>query len=539
MLDKTLFRYISNEEYKSLIKDKYVIPINAGRAWDNKKRIFAFPLSMGTEEEYSLVKEYLEVAYDIDYQYKVYIKPRLILTPTMGVYDVEMVHMTLGKPLVFEIDEDIYDTGPVYLVPEVRLFEYSLEEVEKIVDLKTDEVVYIKSDGLKESTKIDEISATFYYDLDKHNIYYVQDLANSWRDPEQWYVNWLDKVMTEYTDPDWFSDEEGFLPRFHWEMGEFLAATSNLRSKNGFYGRIYTHAHKGYINGHDSGPIEIEDTVIPQETSIELFFNKIYNTFRKEFSNGRFQPVMEINLFTDEGVKYYEVEGGRVKVEATNNGGQEVKEETKQILKEDKYDHKQILDDWGKIFKGTARGTIYANLCIYVYLDKNSTFPEKIKPYLSEEDYKKMMDYIESKKVNNQMIDIIFPMDKASDIINKAKAAGAIKEAKVKRLKESQEYFKVYEDYTLTGTNFHILTKNDLSRHYNLEEPELTIAFDHLMEYSRKYGNITEGDLELIFFNTPIEKRPWNETTQAADAGVNSKIDYPQKKKTKKRGKRK
>lgn len=139
-----LLRFISKEEFNVLNRDKKVKPTNKGRAWDGKKRLYAFPLGNYPEEEYFKIKEYLEVAYNIDYDYAVYIDNGHEEYITFAAYDKEMLEMTLGRKASFDVDEDAYDSGPVYVVPEVRLVEYSLDDVEKVVNINS---------KIKESTK--------------------------------------------------------------------------------------------------------------------------------------------------------------------------------------------------------------------------------------------------------------------------------------------------------------------------------------------------------------------------------------------------
>jgi hypothetical protein len=153
-----LIRFISQQEYNALMTTGKVTPKNMGRAWSGKKRIFTFPLGPYSLKEYIAVKEYLEVAYDIDYDYMVTIKPTGYAYETFAAYDKEMMDMTLGKELSFDIDEDMYDSGAVYVIPEVLLDSYTREEVIRIKPLN----------DIQESTKL----------TDKHNaeMKYAKDL---------------------------------------------------------------------------------------------------------------------------------------------------------------------------------------------------------------------------------------------------------------------------------------------------------------------------------------------------------------------------
>jgi len=124
-----LIRFIGEMEYNNLVSNDEVVPINTGRAWSGKKRLFAFPLDHYSLDDYKLVKEYLEIAYDIEYSYMLTLDFKGYAYETFAAYDVEMIHMTLGVSLSFDIDEDAYDSGSVYIIPEVRLDGYTINDV--------------------------------------------------------------------------------------------------------------------------------------------------------------------------------------------------------------------------------------------------------------------------------------------------------------------------------------------------------------------------------------------------------------------------
>lgn len=580
---RKVVRYAGAEEVEALVKNKLVSPRNTGRAWTHRNKIYVFPLDIKREEEYEPIKDFLNGYFDINYDYKIYIKAPTWISASTGVYDVEVVDSYLGKHLdQFEIDEDAYDTGPVYLVPEVRLYEYNLKDVYSIVDLKTGEVIYKKGstkesynssaeinrainsgelvsvkydkelrlkvltdgkfiqnrvwelnnqlyyinqvyqdytiidilkdkynaiykspyslsyysnpmkdwggdidggirvadhwnfmagldntihaktsqevregeflvgkynaskeaydiiDGVenykqnkaqeinktgatvkmkKESTTIREIEATFYYDLDEHKIYYVQNLEKNWRNPDRWYVSWLNTIITDKTYPEWFTADEGFLPRFHWEMGDFLSATSKLRSTKGFYGRIYTNGRDGIIDGHDSEPIEIYEKDLPKDMSIDFLLRKIYNTFKKEFKTEVFKPELIINVVTLDGeIKEYGVVSGVVTLYSSNSTS---RMESITEMK-DKYKELELLKEWKSLFNGTYKAAFYANVGLHIYYDKSDIFLEKIKPLISEERYAQLL-----KEDNTH-----FGLSEIHAIISKAKENGLLKESK-------------------------------------------------------------------------------------------------------------
>ena len=127
-----LLRFISNDEYNMLKQTGTVKPIKSDRAWAGKNRLYFFPLDTYNEEEFWKVKEYLEVAYDITYDLAIYLNIDRYAYTTFAAYDVDMMNMALGKELSFDVDEDSYDSGDVYVVPEVRLDYYTVEEVYEI-----------------------------------------------------------------------------------------------------------------------------------------------------------------------------------------------------------------------------------------------------------------------------------------------------------------------------------------------------------------------------------------------------------------------
>lgn len=236
-----LLRFISKDEFNVLNRDKKVKPTNKGRAWDGKKRLYAFPLGYYPEEEYFKIKEYLEVAYDIDYDYAVYIDNGHEEYVTFAAYDKEMLEMTVGRKVSFDIDEDAYDSGPVYVVPEVRLVEYSLDDVEKVVSINSN---FEESDANSYDNYMEygehELhnegsSLVFYYDEDgfisidtlktdddKRNKGYATDLikrlidiykdenipiyltiVDDWGDPKDKLINFYKKLGFKEENPNW------------------------------------------------------------------------------------------------------------------------------------------------------------------------------------------------------------------------------------------------------------------------------------------------------------------------------------------------
>jgi hypothetical protein len=128
-----LLRFASAQEVQSLSDNGFVEPQSSQRAWSGKKRLYAFPLDTYTIQDFKLIKEYLEVAYDIEYAYMLFLEVQDSFI-TFAAYDKEIVDMTLGKQLNFDVDDTSY-TMAVYVVPEVRLSRYTLENVVKLESL--------------------------------------------------------------------------------------------------------------------------------------------------------------------------------------------------------------------------------------------------------------------------------------------------------------------------------------------------------------------------------------------------------------------
>ncbi len=135
-----LLRFISQKEYDTLANEGRVVPVKSDRAWSGKKRLFTFPIGPYELKDYLDVKEYLEVAYDIDYDYMITIEPSGYYHETFAAYDKEMMDMTLGRYTKFDIDDDAYDSGDVYVIPEVLLDAYTTEEVIDIKPLENGQI---------------------------------------------------------------------------------------------------------------------------------------------------------------------------------------------------------------------------------------------------------------------------------------------------------------------------------------------------------------------------------------------------------------
>ncbi len=125
-----VIRFVSEQEFDALLKNKRVDVINTGRAWSGKKRLYAFPSAYYDTIYYYNIAEYLSNELGIDYDYVI----RLDLSDrykheTFAAYDKQAVDDLLGQEQPFDIDEDAYDSGPVYVVPEVRFVEYTIDDL--------------------------------------------------------------------------------------------------------------------------------------------------------------------------------------------------------------------------------------------------------------------------------------------------------------------------------------------------------------------------------------------------------------------------
>lgn len=130
-----LIRYVNEEEIKVLEADGRVSPKRSFRAWDGRNRLYAFPRGYYTDQDYQDVADVMQKSYSVNYTHKLIIDTGAEEYITFAAYDKELADEALGREMVFDIDENAYDSGPSYIVPEVRLTRYELSQVKEIIKL--------------------------------------------------------------------------------------------------------------------------------------------------------------------------------------------------------------------------------------------------------------------------------------------------------------------------------------------------------------------------------------------------------------------
>lgn len=130
-----LIRYISEAEYQALMTQGEVRPQKQFKAWDGRNKIHTFPRHTYTDQDFSDVAKYLNRVFNLEYKYRIIIDTGYEEYITFAAYDTEAVDSIIGYKLDFSIDGWAYDTGPVYVVPEVRLSYYTIDLVKEIIKI--------------------------------------------------------------------------------------------------------------------------------------------------------------------------------------------------------------------------------------------------------------------------------------------------------------------------------------------------------------------------------------------------------------------
>lgn len=132
-MDYNAIRFISEYEYEKLMSGENVGYLNQFKAWDGRKAVFLFPITKYYDvEAYTPIIKHLSREHHLEYDYIVYFKVPNLYTH-FAAYDKEVVDkVNKGKELKFDIDEEAYDTGAVYVVPEYRVKAYNKKQIVKV-----------------------------------------------------------------------------------------------------------------------------------------------------------------------------------------------------------------------------------------------------------------------------------------------------------------------------------------------------------------------------------------------------------------------
>lgn len=132
-MDYNAIRFISQYEFDKLESGENIGYLNQFKAWDGRKAVFMFPINNYYKPEtYLPIIKHLQYEHHLDYDYIVYLKLPELYTH-FAAYDKEIVDkVNPNTEIPFDIDEDAYDTGSVYVVPEYRVKAYNSRYVVKV-----------------------------------------------------------------------------------------------------------------------------------------------------------------------------------------------------------------------------------------------------------------------------------------------------------------------------------------------------------------------------------------------------------------------
>lgn len=126
-------RFISQYEYDILMSGADVGYLNKFKAWDGRKSVFLFPITDYYKPHmYYPIAKHLSKELGLWYDYIVYLDVPQLYTH-FAAYDKAAVDsVNEGIDILFDVDEEAYDTGPVYVVPEYRIKVYNKRNVVKV-----------------------------------------------------------------------------------------------------------------------------------------------------------------------------------------------------------------------------------------------------------------------------------------------------------------------------------------------------------------------------------------------------------------------